>query len=464
MPTIYLVDSNPHVCKTIKLMLETDEWDIHTFSTASEFFRYFGQSQPDVVISEYRLTEIDGLHLLKRIHQHSPEIEVIFITDVNTKEVALSAMKAGAYDYIKKPLDIKELRVIVERALESKKIGDKLSYLYTQQQKMFGFGELIGRSTQMKQVFKIIRMVSESKDTPVVIVGETGTGKEMVARSIHANSERHKDPFVEVNCAAIQETLLESELFGYEQGAFTDARKMKRGLMEVATGGAFFLDEIASMALSLQVKLLKAIEEKKIRRVGGIRDIPIDIRVIASTSTPLEELIQEGKFREDLYYRLNVLTIELPPLRERGDDILLLAEQFIEKFNAEFNYEITGLTSDASDVLMSHDWPGNVRELRNVIERSVLLKKTGEIDAHHLFLVPNSYNIREVKNDPGSVHIPDEGIDLDEIEERYIKAALVKAKGNKSHAARLLGMSRGAFRYRCNKMNEDENDILNGSV
>ncbi|HKJ68826.1 MAG TPA: sigma-54 dependent transcriptional regulator [bacterium] len=453
MPAIYLVDSDPHICKTVKLMLETEEWDIRTFGTSGEFFHHFGKVLPDIVITDYRLPEMTGLDLLKRINQRAPEIEVIFTTDVGDQDIAISAMSAGAYDYIKKPVDIKELRLIIDRALQSKKIGDKLSYLYNQQRKMFGFGELIGRSSKMKQVFKIIRMVSESKDTPVVIVGETGTGKELVARSIHANSSRSQEPFVEVNCAAIQESLLESELFGYEQGAFTDARKTKRGLMEVADGGAFFLDEIASMDLALQVKLLKAIEEKKIRRVGGIRDIPIDIRVIASTSIPLENLIEQGKFREDLYYRLNVLTIELPPLRKRGEDILLLAKQFIEKFNIEFNYDISGLSDQAAETLIRHNWPGNVRELRNVIERAVLLKKYGEIDSHHLFLIPNSTNTSDVgEAGAGNVHIPDEGIDLDKIEKEYIKAALDKANGNKSRAARLLGMSRGAFRYRCLKL------------
>jgi len=452
MPVIYLVDSDPGTCRTVQLMLESENWDIQTFGTEKEFYYRFRKSQPDIVITDYHLPGSTGVELMKQVHQAAPEIEVIILTDVGDQEIALSAMRAGAYDYLKKPLDIKELRLIIERAVESKKIGDKLSYLYNQQRKMFGFGELIGRSANMKQVFKIIRMVSESKDTPVVIIGETGTGKEMVARSIHANSARHQEPFVEVNCAAIQETLLESELFGYEEGAFTDARKTKRGLMEVATGGAFFLDEIASMALALQVKLLKAIEEKKIRRVGGIRDIPIDIRIIASTSVPLEQLIEEGQFREDLYYRLNVLTIELPPLRTRGEDILLLAREFIEKFNVEFNFDVSGLTVDASELLMAHTWPGNVRELRNVIERAVLLKKTGEIDAHHLFLVPNSQQLSDMGEDlVRTVFIPDQGIDFEDIEKKYVEAALKKAEGNISRAARLLGMSRGAFRYRLEK-------------
>ena len=455
MAVIYIVDDDPHICETVKLMLETDEWDVHTFGNPEDVLRNLHNGQPDIIISDYHLPNFTGLELLHEVHQEYPEIEVIIITGVGDHDTALNAMKAGAYDYIKKPLDIKELRLVVERGLQSKQIGDKLSYLYTQQRKLFGFGELIGSSSKMKRIFKIIRMVSESKDTPVVIVGETGTGKELVARSIHSSSNRNKEPFVEINCAAIQENLLESEMFGYEQGAFTDARQTKRGLMEVASGGTLFLDEIARMDLSLQVKLLKAIEEKKIRRVGGIKDIPVDIRVIASSNQPLEQLIEERRFREDLYYRLNVITIEMPGLNERGNDIILLAEHFIEKFNADFKFNVTGMTEDAADLLMQQEWPGNVRELRNIIERAVLLKKSGEIDTHHLFLAPAAvYSDNRNERVTGEIHLPDEGINFEELEFQYIQAALNKADGNKTQAARLLGMSRGAFRYRLEKLSE----------
>ncbi|MCF7804098.1 MAG: sigma-54 dependent transcriptional regulator [Candidatus Marinimicrobia bacterium] len=460
MALIYVVDKDPHVCDTVQIMLESEEWDVQTFDSAEDFFRQFNAIKSDIVITDYHLQGVTGLEIMEKVHAASPEIEVVIITETGDEQTALNTMKAGAYDYIKKPLNIQELRVVVERALHSKKIGDKLSYMYNQQRKMFGFGELIGSSHEMQRVFKIIRMVSESKDTPVVIVGETGTGKELAARSIHANGTRNTEPFVEVNCGAIQENLLESELFGHEQGAFTDARKSKRGLMEVASGGTFFLDEIASMDLSLQVKLLKAIEEKKIRRVGGVKDISIDIRVLAATSRPLEDLIAEGKFREDLYYRLNVISIEMPPLRNRGEDIKLLTHHFIDQFNEEFKYRVTGISDAAEHLLIQHDWPGNVRELRNVIERAVLLKKSGVIDTHHLFLVPSSLGKPAPSDDQekrsNGVYIPEEGIDLEsketELTRRYIEAALEKTDGNKSQAARLLGISRGSLRYRMEKM------------
>ncbi len=452
MAIIHIIDDDSRVCDTIKLMLQSDEWEVFSFHNPNDALKILHHTPPDIIITNYHLQNMTGLELLNQVHLEHPEIEIIIITEIGDHNTALDVMRAGAYDYIKKPLDIKELRLVVERGIQSKKIGDKLSYLYNQQHKLFGFGELIGRSKEMKRIFKIIRMVSESRDTPVVIVGDTGTGKEMVARSIHSLGSRNTEAFVSVNCAAIQENLLEPELFGYEQGAFTDARRSKRGLMEVASGGTFFLDEIASMDMGLQVKLLKAIEEKKVRRVGGVKDIPVDIRVIASSNKPLEELIEKGLFREDLYYRLNVITVVLPPLKDRGSDILILANHFIEKFNEDFKCNVSGITEEAQKLLLNQEWPGNVRELRNIIERAVLLKKSGEIDTHHLFLAPaHIHNSRSISLEDTRIFIPDDGIDFEDLEQKYLEAALKKAEGNKSKAAKLLGMSRNTFRYRLEK-------------
>lgn len=452
MSLIYLVDDDPNICDTLKESLENNEREVRTYQTAESMLKVLPKTTPDVVISDYHLPGMDGLELVREIHRDSPEIEVIMITGVGGHDVAVAAMQAGAYDYIRKPVNIEELRVLVDKATEAKRLGDKLTYLYDQQKKLFGFGSLIGSSAPMQRVFQVIRMVSESPDTPVVIYGETGTGKELTARAIHENSQRSHEPFVEINCAAIPETLLESELFGYEEGAFTDARKTKRGLIEVAHGGTFFLDEIAGMSMSLQVKLLKALEERKIRRVGGVKDITTDTRTIASTNTPLEKLIEDGKFREDLYYRLNVISIEIPPLRKRGEDVLMLADHFIKKYNEDLKYDVSGLTQEAQEMLMSYNWPGNVRELRNVIERAVLMKKTGDIDQHHLFITPNNLtDINRASFPSAEIAIPDGGVNFEDIEKRYIKAALEKAKGNKSKAATLLGMSRATFRYRYEK-------------
>lgn len=464
MAVIFVVDDEIDICNMLKSVLEdTADWEVHTFQSAIEVLKYLDKKQPDVIISDYYMPEMNGLELLAELNQQIPETEFIMITGYGDQETAIAAMEAGAYDYLKKPLNLKELQLVLERAVKSKKMEEKLSYLYNQQRKLFGYGELIGRSPEMQRVFKTVRMVSESAETPVVIRGETGTGKELVARAIHDSGKRKQENFVEVNCAAIPNTLLETELFGHEEGAFTDARKSKRGLLEVASGGTFFLDELASMHPSVQVKLLKAIEEKKIRRVGGVKDIPVDVRIIASTSHALEELIEEGTFREDLYYRLNVISIELPPLRERGDDILLLAEHFIEQFNEEFNYDVKGLTGEATKVLLQHDWPGNVRELRNLIERAVLLKKSGEIDTHHLTLIPSSLDIaKNPQTLERRVYIPEGGIDFEQLEKKYLETALKRTHGNKSKAAKLLGMSRSTFRYRLKKFfgpNQNEIDL-----
>ncbi len=452
MAVVYVVDDDPQICKTTQIILESEGWSVRTFDSAESCREAFASTEPDVVIADYHLPGKSGLDLLETIHHESPEVEVIIITGVGDEETAIQAMQRGARDYLRKPINFKELLLVVRRALEQKRVGEKLNYLYEQQRRLLGFGHMVGRSPEMQSVFKMIRMVSESHDTSVMISGETGTGKEVVARTIHDSSDRSREPFVEVNCAAIPLTLLESELFGHEKGAFTDARTTKVGLMEQADGGTFFMDEVASMDLSLQVKLLKAIEEKKVRRLGGVVDIPIDVRIIGSTSRPLLQLVEEDKFREDLFYRLNVFSIELPPLRTRGEDVLLLADYFLERFNSDLNCEVDGFSSAAKGQLMDYTWPGNVRELRNVVERAVLQKKSGSIERHHLVMLLDTTDDQYAKyNGYQRIYIPETGIKLDEVIKNYLEAALRQAGGNKSRAAKLLGISRSAFRYRLEK-------------
>ncbi len=459
MVSIFIVDDDKEICNMIRHVLEQDGWELYTFQSAEKTLAKMDDVRPDIVVADYKMPGMNGMELLREIQRRDPEVEFMMITGHGDKQNALRAMEMGAFDYIKKPLNFDELRMVVNRAVERRQGEDNLSYIYDQDQRWFGYGNLIGSSSKMRKVFNTIRMVGDSKETPVVIVGETGTGKEVVARSIHDGSGRKHENFVEINCAAIPTNLLESELFGYEEGAFTDARRPKRGLLEIADGGTFFLDELAGMGMELQVKLLKAIEEKNIRRVGGIKDIPVDMRILASSRVPMEQLIQEGRLRKDLYYRLNVITINLPPLRERGDDILLLARHFIKRFNNDLNLEVTGLTEDAQAMLMSHDWPGNVRELRNVIERAVLLKKYGKIDSHHLMLTPSALDHEMTYfGTEDYVHIPEHGIDFEMLERNYLVTALRRARGNKSKAAELLGMNRGAYRYRLDKY-FDEDDL-----
>ena len=457
MVSIFIVDDDLEICSMISQALEQEDWNLYTFQSAENTLAKMEEVRPDIVIADYKMPGMNGMDLLREIQRRDPEVEFMMITGHGDKKNALRAMEMGAFDYVKKPLNFDELRMVVNRAVERRKGEDSLAYVYDQDQRWFGYGNLIGSSAKMRKVFNTIRMVGDSKETPVVIVGETGTGKEVVARSIHDGSGRKHENFVEINCAAIPTNLLESELFGYEEGAFTDARRSKRGLLEIADGGTFFLDELAGMGMEIQVKLLKAIEEKNIRRVGGIKDIPVDVRVIASSRVAMEQLIREGRLRKDLYYRLNVITIELPPLRERGDDILLLARHFISRFNEDLNLEVTGLTDDAQAMLMNHDWPGNVRELRNVIERAVLLKKYGKIDSHHFMVSPGSLQQKlSTLSTEDYVHLPEDGVDFEVLERNYLISALRQADGNKTKAAELLGLNRGAYRYRLGKYFSDD--------
>ena len=456
MALIFVVDDNPQVCKTTEIILESEGWDVRTFNSAESCHDCFGRYEPDVVIADYHLPGRSGLEFLDTIHYELPEVEVIIITGVGDEDTAIRAMQSGAWDYLRKPINYKELLLLVRRALKQKRFGEKLNYLYEQQRRIFGFGQILGRSPEMQQVFKMIRTVSESRHTSVVIYGETGTGKEMVARSIHESSDRSRENFVELNCAAIPDTLLESELFGFERGAFTDARMTKVGLMEKAHGGTFFLDEIAGMGMAFQAKLLKAIEEKKIRRIGGLVDIPVDVRIISASSRHLEDLVRENRFREDLYYRLQVLSIDLPPLRNRGDDILLLADHFLSKFNGELNGDVSGFTDAAKNLLLEYAWPGNVRELRNFVERAVLQKRSGYVDRHHVIMFLRGAESQFNRlNGHQRIYIPEAGVNLDHIIRDYLEAALRKAGGNKTRAAQLLGISRSTLRYKLRKYGED---------
>lgn len=317
------------------------------------------------------------------------------------------------------------------------------------------FGRIVGRCPQMQKLFRIIKILAQKPRATVLICGESGTGKELVARAIHYSSPMDAQPFIEINCAAVPESLLESELFGYEKGAFTDARQNKKGLLELADGGTFFLDEVGDLSLRLQIKLVKAIEEKTFRRVGGTKDITVSMRIMAATNKNLEVEMEKGNFRRDLYYRLNVISVTLPPLRQRGEDILLLARHFIDNFNREHNCQVQGLSPEAERILLEYPWPGNVRELKNAIERAIILGNSELIQPEHLTLgaghVVKNFPIKIEVEQNIQVNIPPQGISLDDIEKRVIKEALKLARGNVSQAARLLRISRETIRYRIQK-------------
>ncbi|MCF7826770.1 MAG: sigma-54 dependent transcriptional regulator, partial [Candidatus Marinimicrobia bacterium] len=380
-------------------------------------------------------------------------VEVIVITGQADLRSAIRAIKLGAIDYIRKPLDPDELKIQVNHAIERHKRREQLTYLQIKSQHQFG--DIVGTSKPMQKVYRFIYQVAESSKTTVMIRGETGTGKGLVARSIHFQSPRSKHPFIEVNCSAIQPSLLESELFGYEAGAFTDAKHRKKGLLELAHDGTFFLDEVGDMNLASQSKLLKVLEEKTFRRVGGTKEINIDARIISASSQDLKELVEQKKFRADLYYRLNVASIRLPALRERDDDILILANYFLDVFNKEFKRNIKNISPAAQKLLREHPWVGNVREIRNVIERAVLFERGDVLSSQNISLQPISQEAgvtdSELVNVNQDFQLPEAGISLEALEAGLLKQALLRTGGNKTQAANLLGLSRETMKYRLKK-------------
>jgi DNA-binding NtrC family response regulator len=393
---------------------------------------------------------MSGIKVLEFVKESDPDIMVIMITAVaNDPRPAVEAMKAGAYDYLTKPFELDEVKLVVAKALETAGLKREISRLKQQQHGKFPDEELFGNSQVMQEVKNLIKIVSETPRTSVLIQGESGTGKELVANSIHKWSARADKPFVPINCSAIPENLLESELFGHEKGAFTDAKGLKKGMFELANMGTIFLDEMASLRTSLQPKILRVLETQTFRRIGGTVDIQIDVRVIAATNRDLQVMVQEGTFREDLYYRLKVMVISLPPLRERVEDILPLAAIFIEKNNKEFNKNILGLSDDTQTLLLQYRWPGNVRELKNVIERAVILCPSGYLRPEHLPLELRSEKsagavVMPVNASNGSLAPAD--LSLDEMEKRHIQAVLLQHNGNKSKTSRALNISRSTLR------------------
>lgn len=457
MASIFVVDDDNVIRANLQEFLQMEGHEVETFSSGEDALSRISNEVPDLMLIDLRLPGIDGLNLLEKVKNESQSIQVVIITGHADISSAVKAIKLGARDYIKKPFDMEEISIIVHKAESAGKIDEHLAYLHKEEQTRLGFGEIIGTSEAIKNVFRFVRQVADSPKTTVLIRGETGTGKELVARAIHNNSDRSKNPFIEVNCSAFQETLLEAELFGHEAGAYTDAKERKKGLVELSHEGSFFLDEIGDMNLGLQSKVLKVIEEQVFRRVGGTKQISIDTRIISATSRDLEKLVSEDRFRQDLYYRLNVAMVELPPLRDRDEDIILLAEHFVGVYNAEFKRNIRGLLPEVKSLMMRYSWPGNVRELKNVIERAVLFEKGEYISTESIRIIYASVNPETDKTvtqlTSQQTEISEEGISLDEIEKSFIQKALESAKGNQTRAAQMLGISREKIKYRMKKHN-----------
>ena len=445
---ILVVDDEPGMRTFLEIILRKEGYSVETAADGMKALDNINNNVFDLAILDILMPVMNGIEVLKRIIEKSPETTVIIITAFASHETAIEAMKLGAYDYITKPFKIDEIKLVIKKALDKKGLERENLRLRKELQTKYGFANIIGRSIGISNVFELIKRVSELK-VNVLITGESGTGKELVARAVHYSGSRHRGPFIAVNCGAIPEPLVESELFGYRRGAFTGASRNKKGLFEEADGGTIFLDEIVDLPIHLQVKLLRVIEEKTIRPLGSTEPIPVDIRIIAATNKLLEEEIANEKFREDLFYRLNVIKIDLPPLRDRRDDIPPLAIHFVEKYSREMGKDINGISPKALETLESYHYPGNVRELENIIARCVALETSNVIRQQtlpELIVNMGSLNIENgIAGNFGLDHL------LETFEKRTIEKALAQAQGSKVEAAKLLGITFRSLRYRLAK-------------
>jgi len=438
-PTVLVIEDEEKHRRVIGLHLSSDGYGVKAVATAEEGLKQAGDV--DLVLTDLKLPGMDGLALLEKLHAQNALLPVIVMSAFGTVEIAVEAMKKGAVDFLPKPFSLDHLTVVVEKALEVRKLRDENRELREALGQRYQFENIIGKSAPMQEIFATITRVAPTRAT-VLLAGESGVGKDMIARAIHQHSPRKDRPFVKINCTAIPENLMESELFGYEKGAFTGANTSKPGKFEQADTGSVFLDEIGDVPGTIQVKLLRVLQEREFERLGSNKTQHTDVRVIAATNVDLRAALEQGTFREDLYYRLNVVPMNIPPLRERKEDIPYLVEHFAKKFGGE-------ISEGALERLMSYHWPGNVRELENVVERSVLLAQGPRVDAGDVKIDTAP---RRLTAPSGGDHFLPEGMTLDEYEQSVIREALKRANGNKSQAARLLGLTRNALRYRLAQM------------
>jgi two-component system, NtrC family, response regulator PilR len=450
---ILVVDDERSMQEFLEIFFHREGFEVVTAGDCKSAMLAIESDDFDVVISDVQMPDQSGLDLLRAVKQVAPETVVIMITAFATTETAIAAMKEGAYDYVTKPFKVDELRLAVEKALEKKLLTQENQRLRSELRTRARSRSLIGSSASMQRVYDLVAQVASTK-TNVLISGESGTGKELVARAIHDQSERRERPFVAVNCGAIPENLLESELFGHVKGAFTGAVQSKAGLFESAEAGTLFLDEIGELPPPLQVKLLRVLQDKCVRRVGGNTDRPVDVRIVAATNRELAEEVEAGRFRDDLYYRLNVIQVALPPLRERIEDVPLLLHHFLEKYTREFDKQMEGFSDAALEKILAYPWPGNVRELENMVERAVALCRGRRVEVEHL-----PPGIVDPRQRSSSGRLPAEGVNLDELLRDFecglLREALERTGGVKKRAARLLGISFRSFRYRLEKLGID---------
>jgi two-component system response regulator AtoC len=450
------------------LRQKCEEWGYHVIEAdAGEPALKLAQHEsPDLVLLDVRMPDLSGIEVLDQLKKNGDACAVIMITADPQLDDVKAALKLGAYDFVGKPVDFDELHITIKNALEATSLRAEVQSLRGEVRRDAGYNSVVSVSSKMTELMNFVRKVASSEATTILIQGESGTGKDLIAKAIHYESSRHEKPFVAINCSAIPETLMEAELFGHEKGAFTDAKQMKKGLFEAADGGTLFLDEIGELSPLLQAKLLRVLEDQVIRRVGGIKDMQVDVRVIAASNRDLEKAVREGQFRQDLYYRLAIIAIFIPPLRDRKEDIIPLVDFFIDRYNRRFKKSIRGVTDETRRLILSHNWPGNVRELKNTIERGMILEDTPFLRPVYLpFSVGESggRTVFERTSPPDGgqtlpngrtlprLYIPEGGTSLEEVEHHMVELAMRQANGNQTHAAKLLDISRDALRYKLKK-------------
>jgi two-component system, NtrC family, response regulator AtoC len=454
--SVLVVDDEKLIRWSMKQKLESWNYQVSEADDLQSALRKFQQETPDLMTLDIKLPDGSGIDFLKQAKQIQPSVPVIMITAFGVVDVAVEALKLGAYDFIEKPINFEKLENSIRNALETHRLKAQVAQVSHSNKSRFSLENIVGRSKAIRDVLELVQRLAQAGATTLLVQGESGTGKDLVSRALHYQSARRDHPFFALNCAAIPETLIETELFGYEKGAFTDAKTLKKGVFEMADGGTVFLDEISEMNLNLQSKFLRVLEDQTFRRVGGVKDISVNVQVVASTNRNLEAAVKEGKFREDLFYRLSVIPILISPLRERKEDIPALVEHFIQRYNTQFRKRVSEVSPDGMKLIMNYSWPGNIRELKNAIERAMILADQDRIEVAHLPIrISDTSSANPLLRASGSpvVKLPLEGAGLNDIEKKLLEQALQYAHGNKTKASKLLKISRDTLRYKVKKHN-----------